>query len=237
MRFTGVILAAACSLAALSPALAADVLPLKAPKLAAIGPYPTNGCGAYYGFNAIASALPIANATPGATAIGGDVGGTFGYTCALANGSSWFLEGQGDLQNLNGTGGNGFHLGGQAHFAIRGGVSGPIVSMLPSLPNLNLPAVPSLPILPQGVTVSGASQTFVYGAVNFDDISAQFGNAQARDWLISPEIGLENRTRLSNNVVGAVWAGAVLDSNPICIGGVACPRLSTGLHTGFQFLY
>ena len=198
-------------------------------------PYPTTGCGTYYGVNAMGSASPIQDATPGATAIGGDIGGTFGYTCQTSPSTFWFVEAMADFQNLNGSG-PGFALSGPAHLEQRVGFGGPINSMLAVLPNLNSPAVPSLPILPNGVT-AGPMNGYIYGAINEDDVSARFGNAIGRDWIISPEVGLGAMSRLSNNVVADVWAGAKIQSQEVCVGGFSCPKLSTGLVTGLAFKY
>lgn len=214
-------------------AQAADLLH-KAPSLQ-FNPYPTNGCGAYYGVNALGSASPISNATPGATAIGGDVGGTLGYTCALSASTFWFAEFMADFQNLNGSG-PGFSLTGPAHLEERVAFGGPINQLLNVLPNLNLPAVPSLPGLPNGIT-PGPTQGYFYAAINEDDVSATFGGATGHDWIISPEVGVGMLSRLSNNVVADVWAGARLQSQEVCVGGFACPKLSTGLVTGLAFKY
>jgi hypothetical protein len=212
-------------------AMAAD-LPVKAP----IAGFPTTGCGLYYGINALGSATPIKDATPGATAIGGDVGLSVGYTCAVNAQASWFVESMADFQNLNASG-PGFSLTGPAHFEQRGGFSGPILSLLPALPNLNFPAVPSLPILPAGITAVGPSQAYIFAGLSEDDVSARFGGATAKQWIVSPEAGLGMRTRLSNNVVADVWAAALLQSQEICIGVMACPKMATGFRTGLGFYY
>lgn len=222
----------AAALLCMSPAHAADLLH-KAPLQ--FNAYPTNGCGAYYGVNALGSASPIANATPGATAIGGDIGGTLGYTCQTSASTFWFAEAMADFQNLNGSG-PGFSLTGPAHFEERFAFGGPINQLLNVLPNINLPAVPSLPGLPSGIT-AGPTNGYVYAAINEDDVSATFGGATGRDWIISPEVGVGMLSRLSNNVVADVWAGARLQSQEVCVGGFACPKLSTGLVTGLAFKY
>lgn len=200
-----------------------------------INPYPTNGCGAYYGVNAMGSASPIANATPGATAIGGDIGGTIGYTCATSASTFWFAEATADFQNLNGSG-SGFSLTGPAHFEERFAFGGPLNQMLNVLPNLNIPAVPSLPNLPNGIT-AGPSNGYIYAAINEDDVSATFGNSTGRDWIISPEFGVGMLSRLSNNVVADAWVGARLQTGKVCVGGFSCPSLSNGVVTGIAFKY
>jgi hypothetical protein len=213
------------------PANAADL----AHKALSFQSYPTNGCGAYYGVNALGSASPIANATPGATAIGGDIGGTIGYTCQTSPSTFWFAEAMGDFQNLNGNGA-GFSMTGPAHFEERVAFGGPINQLLNVLPNLNIPAVPSLPVLPNGIT-AGPSNGYVYAGLNEDDVSATFGASTGRNWIVSPEVGVGMLSRLSNNVVADVWAGARLQSQEVCVGHFSCPRLSTGLVTGLAFKY
>jgi hypothetical protein len=230
------LLLAAVAFCIAAPAFAADMA-TKAPPYQFGGPYPVNGCGLYYGINALASAAPIADATPGATAIGGDIGGTLGYTCSFNGGSNfWFVEGIGDFQNLNGSG-PGFGFSGPAHFEERFAVGGPISNLLGILPNLNLPAVPALPALPNGITASN-SNGYIYGAVNQDDISAYFGLANNREWIFSPEAGLGLLTRLSNNVVVDTWAGVRIQGEGICLGNTnMCPKLSTGVVTGLALKY
>lgn len=221
-------MAAAASLFGFAhPAEAADMAVKSAPQFKPIGPYPNNGCGAYYGINAMTTAAPIQGAAVGATEIGGDIGGLIGYACASPTGPSvWFVEAIADFQNLNGSS-NGLSLTGPAHLEQRAGFGGPLNNFLTSLPNLNLPALPALPGLPSGIT-AGPSIGYVYGALNEDDISASFGLSSARKWVLSPELGVGLLTRLSNNVVADTWAGIKLSSQGVCIGTGGCPRMSAG---------
>lgn len=228
--------AAIAALAALATAaLAADVPTKTQP----FGPYPTNGCGWYYGINAIGSAAPIQNAPVGATEIGGSIGGTLGYTCATNGGKNfWFAEVIGDVQSLNGSA-NGFALSGPAHIEQRIGFGGPVAQFLAFLPNFNGPAVSSLPLLPNGIT-AGTPNGYIYAALNEDDISAQFMLSTGRAWAIAPEFGAGILARLSNNVVVDAWAGVKLTGGEFCIGGVSgasCPKLGTGAVTGVSFKY
>ena len=216
-------------------ALAAD-MPLKAAPFPA-GGYPTK-CGAYYGINVLGSAAPIADSpVVGTSLIGGDVGGLLGYTCNFNGGLAfWFAEVIVDAQNLNG-GAPGFNFGGPVHIEERLAFGSPIGNMLGMFPNLNLPAVPSLPAAPNGIT-SGTPNMYLYAAVNEDDISAQFGMSTARDWLVTPEVGIGAITRFSNNVVGDAWVGAKMESDAICItAGVSCPKMGMGVATGFALKY
>ena len=202
-------------------------------------PYPTDGAGWYYGFNVMGSAAPVTGAAVGATALGGQIGGTLGYTSVSNGGSTfWFAELIADFQNLNGSQ-NGLSLTGPAELKERFGFGSPLNAMLPSLPNSNIntliSAVPSVPGLPAGVT-AGPSNGYVYAALDEDDISASYGAATASKWLIAPEFGVGLLTRLSNSVVVDTWAGVKLQSNAFCLGAT-CPKIAPGVVTGVSFKY
>ncbi len=219
-----------------SPAYAADMA-TKAPNLQ-LRPYPTAGCGLYFGINAMTSAAPIVGGPVGATEIGGDIGGTLGYTCV--NGVTfWFAEAMADFQNLNGNA-NGFSLTGPTHLEQRVGFGTPLNTMLALLPGFGSVSTlvpPPIPGLPAGVT-AGSPAGYIYGAVNEDDISASFGFSAAREWLVSPEVGIGMKTHLSNGVEIDTWAGIKLESNSLCFGaGGDCPKLSAGPVAGLAFEY
>lgn len=198
--------------------------------------YPVK-CGMYYGINTEGYAAPVSGAS--GAALGGAIGGTLGYTCASSPSTFWFVEGLVDFQTFAGIQ-NGVGLGGPLHLEQRAAFGGPIANMLNIFPNLNLPAVPSLPALPSGVT-AGSPNGYIFVGVSEDDISANFGAAAARDWAVSPEAGVGILSRLSNNVVIDVWAGVALQSNEFCmsVGGstVACPKMATGVRTGLSLKY
>lgn len=223
------------ALCALSlPAVAAD-LPTKAPIFTA---YPEGGCGAYYGLNALGSAAPITNGPIGGNVVGGAIGGTLGYTCAVANSPNfWFVEIMGDFQNLNG-GTNGLALTGPAHIEERIAFGGPINQLLSVLPGLNFPSVPSLPALPNGIT-AGPQKGYVFASLSQDDISAQFGLANARQWSLTPGVGVGMLSRLSNGVVADVFVEATMQSQAVCFGSLPgqCPKLGTGWRTGLALKF
>lgn len=205
-----------------------------------VSPYPVSGNGFYYGINVLASASPIQDAsTAGAAAIGGDVGGLVGWTYTNGNANFVFAEAMFDFQNLNG-GAAGLSLSGPAHLEQRIGVGSPLNTLMGSLiTNPNLPAVPGIPTLPNGIT-AGPQNGYVYAALNEDDVSASLGAATARDWNFSPEVGLGMMSRLSNGVMADVWAGAKLEGQAICVGSAAareCPKIGTGFVTGLSFKY
>lgn len=239
------IAAALVLVAAAAPALSADLV-RKAPLASDAGGYPT-GCGMYYGIATEGSASPIKDAPVNATALSGALGGLLGYTCPIRGGTAfWFAEVIAGAQALNG-GGNGFGMKAPIHVEQRVGIGGPISGMLGllSIPAISdLPALPSIPNLPAGIS-AGVPRAYVYFALNQDDISANFGSAGGQNWVITPEAGMGMLSRLSNNVVVDVWAGAKFAGNSVCLGGGApfglgaagCAHTGTGFKTGVSFKY
>lgn len=233
--FAGLVLAAS-SIAASS----ADIV-RKAPVLD-VG-YPT-GCGLYYGIATEGSAQPLKDGPVQATALSGSLGGVLGYTCPFKGGTSfWFAEVTAGAQAFNG-GGNGLGMTAPIHVKERIGIGGPLSGMLGllSIPAISdLPALPSIPNLPAGVT-AGAARAYVYAALNQDDISATFGPGSGRTWVLTPEAGVGMLTRLSNNVVIDVYAGAKFSGNSVCfgaagVGNIGCARPGTGFTTGLILKY
>lgn len=227
-------------LASFSDAHAADMA-LKAPAIKDpfLGGYPTTHCGAYYGLNTMGSAGQVTGAaTPGTQVVQGDIGVTIGYACPLsADGSTFvFAEGMFDFANLNGST-TGLALSGPATFEQRVALGSPISNMLSLFPSLNFPALPSLPNLPNGVT-AGPQYPYLFVAVHEQDISASLGLASAREWLISPGIGIGMLSRLSNNVVADVFAEWQMQSNSLSLGPVAgAPHLGNTARVGFSLKY
>ena len=215
-------------------AMAAD-MPLKAPPIPG---YPSR-CGLYYGFDALGSGSTVANAPAGTTVIGGDIGAVVGYACQISS-IPYFVEGIFDFQNLNATA-PGFSMSGPAHLEQRLGVQTPLLQFLPALGFPSTGTPPNLPVLPPGVTVTGAAQNYVYGAVNEDDISASAGLGNFHAWLVSAEIGTGMLVplKLANgwNAVADVWAGVKLQSDSVCIGTPNCPKFGTGFDTGVSFKF
>lgn len=216
-----------------SAASAAD-LPVKA-----IGQYPTVKCGLYYGINAEGGAGVVPNAPAGTTVIGGDIGGLVGYACPIG-GFPFFVEVIADFQNLN-AGNAGFSLSGPAHLEQRAGFQTPLLQLMPSLGfGTGLNPQPIGPLLPPGAT-AGIPVNYIYGAVNEDDISSQFGLHSGRSWLVSPEIGtgLLIPVKLANGtpIVADTYAGYELQSNAQCIGMATCPKLGQRLKVGVSFKY
>ncbi len=225
------------SLAALSVSVAqAADLPVKA-----LGQYPTVKCGLYYGINAEGGAGNVPNAPAGTVVVGGDIGILVGYACPIGS-FPFFAENIVDFQNLN-AGNAGFSLSGPAHIEQRAGFQTPLLQLLPNLGfnSLNtLSPQPIGPLLPPGAT-AGVPVNYVYGALNEDDISSNFGLHSGRSWLISPEVGtgLLIPVKLANGtpIVADTYAGYELQSNAQCIGSGMCPKLGQRLKVGVSFKY
>ena len=231
------LLASVALIALVLPAAAAD-MPVKAPPVG--GPYPTTRCGLYYGINAEGGAGTVPGTPPGTTVIGGDIGGLIGYACPVGT-IPFFAEAIFDFQNLN-AGNSGFSLSGPAHLEQRVGMQTPLLQLLPSLGFPSTGTAPSLPVLPPGATV-GQAQNYIYGAINEDDISSQFGLASAHDWLISPEIGTGMLIPITlssgTHIVADTYAGYEMQSNSMCLGGATgmCPKLGGRFKVGTSFKY
>lgn len=221
-------------------AFAAD-LPTKANAFTA---YATTGCGIYAGLNTIGSATSVEGvAVPGTQIVNAGIGGTLGYGCPInaASGSFWFAEGMFDVTNINGST-TGLNLSGPLSFTQRFGAGTPInnmLSMFNPLSGLGTAAVPSLPMLPAGITASPGAP-YLFAALHEQDISAQVGLSSNREWLLSYGVGAGLRYRLSNNVVADTFAEYKTQSNSICVGPLGqlgCSKTGPGVQVGFQLLY
>lgn len=203
-----------------SPVQAADV-PTKARPNVFAG-YAAGSCGMFLGLNTMGGAGSLTGTTvPGASVIQGDIGGTIGYGCPIGTtaGSFWFLQGNFDIANMNGSA-NGLSLTGPAHFEQQLAIGGPLSSMLNLFPSISGGlSVPSLPALPGGVT-TGPQYPFLFASLHEQDVSAQLpaALAQGREWLISPGLGIGLESRLSNGVVADVSAQWILQSNGLALG-------------------
>jgi hypothetical protein len=143
-----------------------------------------------------------------------------------------------DFANLNGTQ-NGLALTGPVHLAQRVAVSpGPLLDMLPSMLPINLPAVPSIPILPAGVT-SAPGAMYLHAQVDEQDYGASLGLAANREWLVSYGMGVGMLYRLSNGVVADTWVTVKTATQSMCLGPIpaGCPKLGTGAEVGFALKY
>lgn len=217
-----------------SLAAAAD-LPVKA-KLSPV--YPTTKCGMYLGIDTEGMAASVSGAQAGTVSTGGTIGGLAGYACPTAI-FPWFVEAIADWQNI-GTGNGLLSLNAPFHGEVRGGVQTDLLQLIPQLlPGTGtMASLPTAtpPVLPPGATANGPAVNYVYGAVNFDDVSAQFGGMVARDWMISPEVGtgMLVPVKLANGkpIVVDAWVGAEMQTNSVCVGQFVCPKLNTRWKVG-----
>jgi len=115
-------------------------------------------------------------------------------------------------------------LGSQGFWFVEGSVG--IIN-----PFGNSLAVPSLPVLPTGVTASPALPYFFAGIVE-----QQLDVANSKQWLIAPLVGAGFIYRLSNGSVADVWAGWQLNSQSICTFGM-CGHSGNGGRVGVAFKF
>jgi hypothetical protein len=223
------------ALGLLSPAAYAADLPTKAPNIFTSG-YPTK-CGGYYGIGTGGNAGAVNGAAVGTQIVQGDLDALIGYTCPFAGNAFWFVEAQGGFSNLNG-GSNGLALTGPAMFIERAGVGSPIQQYLSGiLPNLNLPALPSIPAL-SGVTANAGPQSYLFAGLVEQDISAQIlGAPSGHDWIIAPMIGAGLLTRYSNNMVVDTWAGWQMNATQSVCTGMGCVKPGNMARVGISLKY
>jgi hypothetical protein len=218
MKFRNLLVAAAALCA--SPSFAADLATKANPFT--IG-YPTK-CGAYYGIGTGGNAGAVSGAAVGTQIVQGDIDALIGYTCPFAGNAFWFAEVQGGFSDLNGSS-NGLSLSGPGVFIERVGVGSPIQQYLSAiLPNMNLPALPSLPATP-GATPLTSPQSYGFAGLVQQDFGAQVGNATGHDWVLAPIIGVGLLTRYSNSMVIDTWAGWQMNAtNSVCLGSGGCVK-------------
>jgi hypothetical protein len=77
----------------------------------------------------------------------------------------------------------------------------------------------------------------MFASLHEQDISAQFGLAQNREWLVSPGIGIGLESRLSNHVVADVTAQYILDSSGLTLGANNKVALGNGAEVGLTLKY
>lgn len=212
-----------------SASYAAD-LPVKAS--AQVG-YPVSA-GWYYGVAALGDATSIQGSTVGASQLQGGGGIVIGYTFPIA-GSFGFVEAAGYIQNINGST-NGFSFSGPIKFqqTVGLGVDGILQTVANMAPfNSTTPSMPSLPILPRGVTTT-EQHLYMHATIEEADVTAQFttpvvGNFRNREWTLRAGGGLGMLNRLSNNAVIDVRTTAYAESTEVCIGPFGCPRTGFGV--------
>ena len=231
------ILAAAAASMLLAPmARAADNLKAPASNFLNAG-YPSTKCGFYYGVGTGGNAGAVNGAAVGTQIVQGDLDAIVGYTCPFGQSAFWFVEGQGGISGLNGST-NGLSLSGPGVFIERAGAGSPINALLGSLIPANInPSLPSIPLLPAGITTS-PSNGYLFAGIVEQDIGAQIGALSGHQWVVAPLIGAGLLTRASNNVMIDTWAGWQMNSNSFCPGGgSACAKLGNMARVGVSFKY
>lgn len=226
-------LALAFATAFLSPAAAAD-LPAKAPLFSA--GYPSTACGMYYGFGTGGSAGKVDGAAVGTRIVQGDLNALLGYSCPFGKEGFWFVEGSIGINNINGDV-NGLALSGPLVAIQRAGAGSPLNALFN--PFGNALALPSLPLLPVGVT-AGAATPYAFVGIVEQDVGAQTGpNSHSHQVLIAPLFGVGMLTRLNGNAsIVDTWAGFQMNTQSFCPGGAAtCGKLGNAVRVGVSFKY
>jgi opacity protein-like surface antigen len=211
------------------PAHAVDMA-TKAQAASVFSGYP-QGSGFYFGVN---TALGTGKANGvDSTALGsnagtlttqmGEVGATVGYTWAMAGQPVWWaVEGTFDFSNINAqnpgiVNGGSLSLGGPADFeqiAILGAPWGAVASFIPSF-NFNFP---TLPLLPPS-TNAGVGNLYAFLGLYEQDVSANFGQAAAKTWLVGATAGVGTRWLLSNSTALDIRFEYRAPSQSECVSG------------------
>lgn len=180
------------------------------------------GCGLYYGgaFSGSAGGGST-DQISGTQVLAGDLGVVLGYTCPIGTGSFWFVENIASLSKVNGADqAAGLSLAGAASFEQRVAIGAPwsiVQQLTAAIPSLGGVSVPSVPVLPTGIS-AGPVNPYVFLGLNERDVSASLGLAVGRSWVVSGEVGFGTLTRLSNGMVIDGWVKYQPSSTRILIG-------------------
>jgi hypothetical protein len=221
------------ALFASASAFAADMA-IKAAPLFPAG-YPSTRCGMYYGLGTGGSSGQVEDAAVGTRIVQGEIDAILGYSCPFGAAGFWFVEASVGINNVNGNV-NGLALSGPLVVMQRVGAGSPLNALFN--PFGNSLALPSVPLLPAGVTAGAATPYFFAGLVE-QDITAQLGLEQhTKQWVVAPIVGLGLLTRLNDGVVIDTWAGWQMNSQSFCPGsGSACAKLGNTGRVGVSFKY
>jgi hypothetical protein len=226
------LIALAVMLISTSLASAADIVPLKAPKLSLA--YPATQ-GFYFGVGTLGGGGTVSATVPGVNAnslVSNEIGvaGILGYVWNLPN-SQYFAAAEGwfGWTNFNGST-PGFSLSGPATFTQRVMFGAPLSDIAALFPTWNLQA-PPFPTLPGGQTATNI-KPYLFGSLTEEDISIDLGQASNRDWRLSPGIGVGMLGQLTSGSIVDVFAMTKFPQKGVCIGnglpaGQACGSVGT----------
>lgn len=226
------------------PAMAADLVPLKAPpKQRILLTY--NGAGMYYGLHTFAEnqKIDVSGATTTSGGILSGLGGTFAVGAAVGltggymwgDGTSWkAVEAMVSYKNI-GTdtvmtaAGVPASMQSNWSFTERFKLGGPLASALNLIPNLStlFPVFDATSPIPGGI--ASTTHPYIFGAFHQDDVSASFGLANGRAWKLKGGAGIGAMTQLASGVVMDVWAEYIPASSGVTIGA---PGTSASVSSG-----
>jgi hypothetical protein len=226
--FKKAILAAAVAAAFLSPARAADVLPVKAaPPVAWLNGYPYGSSGLYVGLFTEAGGGPVNASIPGVnsaslTTTTAGIGGLVGYAWgSKASQFAYSVEGKVSATNFNGAN-QGFAVSGPVSAETTAFVWMPVSLIQTTFGLLNLPnpfsTIAPFPLLPATVTASNVQAGFGVG-VRADDVSINFlGAGSNKVFLFSPKIEFDLMEQLSNGLAVREYIDVVFQGNGSVVG-------------------
>lgn len=226
-------------------ASAADLpVPRKAIRSALFDGYPYQGSGFYWGLNTLGGGGAVkaegAGVNPNSV-VSNEAGAglTVGFSWANASGSVFYaVEAMFDVRNFNGNAA-GFSFSGPASFEQRVKIGTPLSNFLSVFPgNFGLPAVPTMPNLPNGVVATNI-HPYLMAGIHEDDVSVNYGLAGNRAWRIAPSVGVGAMGQLTQGVAIDVWVETVFPSNAICVGpaGFACGDIGQQVKAGIGLYY
>lgn len=203
-------------------AFAADI-PVKAKTNPLFTGYPYSGSGFYWGISTLGEAETptIGGQTAnGLTALGAGAGGIVGFqwgngNVAYALESGFYYNNLGASATCNVSAS--CSITSQWSFEQRVKAMTPMSNVLALLPTLNLPAMPALPVIPNGLTATNLHPYLMVG-LHEDDVSAAVGLMTGRQWAVAPSVGVGQLAQLSNGVALDVWAEYVIPAAGFSVG-------------------
>lgn len=204
------------------PVFAADMPTKATPPTLFGGPY--NGSGMYMGVEAgggasSADVKGIPGVNPASlVSAQGLAGVIIGYSTPMLNNQRYgFLEADIGWNNINGNT-QGFSVSGPVTIQLLAGYGAPASQVMSFLPTFGI-TVPTLPLLPQGVTASDM-HVYLAGGVDITDVSLNFGATSNRIWQVAPLLAVGMEAAVSTGGVLGARVEEVMQVDGLCIGGV-----------------
>ena len=226
--------------ALVSPALAADVIPVKAAP--AIG-YPFISNGFYAGLGAVGDVAGTNVFGSTVYQAGAAVDLTAGYQWAWAGGANWSaLEASFQYTNVGASqaclgllGGPTCTIKSQYGTEQRALFGFPVNIITGLLPNLGT-VFPALPALPTGV-VTTAAHPYIWAGALERQVNSSIAGLTSSVWTIQPEIGMGIRNQWTQGLVVDTSTGCTVGNAGFALGGVLATALTTDCRAKVAFYY